>query len=460
MKPVEAVRHTLVSLREMLLSAGPIALLAIGVLVLAYWWLDPNPPKHVVLATGPARSAYDEFGQRYQRALAAYGIEVELLPSQGSSDNLQLLREGRADLGFVQDGVSERQPGEQEDGLVTLGSMFLEPLWLFYREDVYPDEVVRRPSTRQLGSLTQLQGLAINVGNTGTGGPVLMNKLFQANKVDTSKMQLTRLEETPATVSLLDGTVDAVVFASAPESVMVQMLLATPGVKLMDFSQSEAYSRRFPFLSPVVLPRGVVDLAADDPPQDVRLVATTAQLLAREGTHPALLQLFAQAARDIHGPAGWFNRAGAFPTIQRGEYPVAREAERIYRVGQPFLQQWLPFWMANLVERMWVVLGILIAVLLPLTRIVPPLYEFRIRSRVFRWYGHLRDLERELEAHPERAADVLRELDALDERVGHISVPLSHADELYDLRNNINRVRRKVRPETRQAEPDEKALAR
>lgn len=460
MKPVEAVRHTLVSLREMLLSAGPIALLAIGVLVLAYWWLDPNPPKHVVLATGPARSAYDEFGQRYQKALAAYGIEVELLPSQGSSDNLQLLREGRADLGFVQDGVSERQPGDQEVGLVTLGSMFLEPLWLFYREDVYPDEVVRRPGTRQLGSLTQLQGLAINVGNSGTGGPVLMNKLFLANKVDTSKMQLTRLEETPATVSLLDGTVDAVVFASAPESVMVQMLLATPGIKLMDFSQSEAYSRRFPFLTPVVLPRGVVDLAADDPPQDVRLVATTAQLLAREGTHPALLQLFAQAARDIHGPAGWFNRAGAFPAIQRGEYPVAREAERIYRVGQPFLQQWLPFWMANLVERMWVVLGILIAVLLPLTRIVPPLYEFRIRSRVFRWYGHLRDLERELEAHPERAADVLRELDTLDERVGHISVPLSHADELYDLRNNINRVRRKVRPETRQPEPNEKALAR
>jgi len=459
MKPVEAVRHTLVSLREILLSAGPIAVLAIGVLVLAYWWLKPSPPERVVLATGPARSAYDEFGQRYRKALAAYGIEVELLPSQGSSDNLHLLREGRADLGFVQDGINERQPGE-EDSLVTLGSMFLEPLWLFYREDVYPDEVVRRASTRQLGSLAQLQGLALNVGNTGTGGPVLMNKLFLANKVDTSRMQLTRLEETPATVSLLDGTVDAIVFASAPESVMVQMLLATPGVKLMDFSQSEAYSRRFPFLTPVVLPRGVVDLAADQPAQDVRLVATTTELLAREDTHPALLQLFAQAARDIHGPAGWFNRAGAFPAIQRGEYPVSREAERIYRVGQPFLQQWLPFWIANLVERMWLVLGILIAVLLPLTRIVPPLYEFRIRSRVFRWYGQLRDLEQELGAHPERAAEVLRELDALDERVGHISVPLSYADELYDLRNNIEKVRRKVRPATRQAAPETEALAR
>jgi hypothetical protein len=225
---------------------------------------------------------------------------------------------------------------------------------------------------------------------------------------------------------------------------MVQMLLQTPGVKLMDFSQSEAYSRRMPFLTPVVLPRGIVDLAHDQPPQDVRLVATTTSLLAREGTHPALLQLFAQAARDIHGPAGWFNRAGAYPTLERTEYPVNAEAERMLRSGKPFLQRWLPFWMANLVERMWLVLGIILAVLLPLTRIVPPLYQFRIRSRVFRWYAQLRDIETRLQSEPDAGQQLVGELEALDERVGRVSVPLSYADELYALRNNIEAVRRRA----------------
>jgi hypothetical protein len=271
-----------------------------------------------------------------------------------------------------------------------------------------------------------------------------MRRLIEANKLELAQLKITRFDQTTATVAFLNGELDAIVFASAPESLMVQMLLQTPGVKLMDFSQSEAYSRRFPYLTPVVLPRGVADLSGDLPPQDVRLVATTTNLLAREGTHPALLQLFAQAARDIHSPAGWFNRAGSFPNIEHSEYPVSREAERAYRVGQPFLQRWLPFWLANLVERMWLALGIILAVLLPLSRIVPPLYQFRIRSRVFRWYGQLRDIEQRLQAQPEERGELARELDHLDERVGRISVPLAYADELYALRNNIDAVRRKV----------------
>jgi ABC-type nitrate/sulfonate/bicarbonate transport system substrate-binding protein len=435
----KAIRYTLLSIRDLLISAGPFAALAVGLLVLAYLWLDPAPPKRVTLATGPAQSAYDEFGQRYRKALAANGIEVVLLPSQGSSDNLRLLREGKADLGFVQGGSSGRATAE-ESGLESLGSLFLEPIWLFYRE-----EAARKVTpTATLSSLTQLQGLRLNVGTAGSGVPRLMNKLFDANKIDTQRIALSQLEQTPATVAFLGGELDALVFASAPESLMVQMLLQTPGVKLMDFAQSEAYSRRFRFLAPVVLPRGVVDLARDLPPADLRLVATTTALLTREQTHPALLQLFAQAARRIHGPAGWFNRAGAFPNIEHSEYPVSREAERAIQGGQPFLQRYLPFWLANLVERMWLALGIIIAILLPLSRIVPPLYQFRIRSRVFRWYGQLRAIENQMQAQPVDPAQLAEQLDALDEKAGRISVPLSYADELYALRNNISLVRRKL----------------
>ncbi|MDO9401824.1 MAG: TAXI family TRAP transporter solute-binding subunit [Polaromonas sp.] len=451
----KTIRYTLLSLRDLAVSAGPFLLLAVGLLVLAYAWLDPNPPKRVTLATGPAQSAYEEFGKRYARLLAKDGIEVVLLPSEGSAANLQLLREGKADLGFVQGGTSEAGTGNDEQ-LESLGSLFVEPVWLFYREDaarkVASEANVRSatPEARDaagvgatLSTLTQLQGLRVNVGTPGSGVPNLMGKLLESNRIETSVLKISQLEQTPATVAFLAGELDAIVFASAPESLMVQMLLQTPGVKLMDFAQSEAYSRRFAFLSPVVLPRGVVDLAANIPPQDVRLVAPTTTLLTRTGTHPALLQLFALAGNEIHGSAGWFKRAREYPNVKNNELPVAKEAERSIQAGAPLLQRYLPFWVANLVERMWLVMGIIIAVLLPLSRIVPPLYEFRVRSRIFRWYGQLRDIEHRIESTGDNSA-LLEELNSLENRAEKISVPLSYTDELYALRSNIHLVRKKL----------------
>jgi TRAP-type uncharacterized transport system substrate-binding protein len=428
------IRYTLVSIREMLVSAGPFVLLAIALLVVAYWWLDPTPPRRVTLATGPAQSAYDEFGKRYRKALVANGIEVVLVPSGGSAENLRLLRGGKVDLAFVQGGSTEAD--ETESGIESLGSLMVEPVWLFYREDS-----AKKAKTPVLASLTQLQGWRINTGARGSGVPRLMRKLFEANGIDRATMKLSTLEDTPATVAFLNGDLDAIVFASAPESLLVQMLLQTPGVKLMDFAQSEAYSRRFRFLTPVVLPRGVVDLARDIPASDQRLVATTTSLLTRDRTHPAIVELFVQAAHAIHGPAGWFNRAGSYPTAEHSEFPLSREAERSLRDAQPFLQRWLPFWLANLVERMWLALGIILAILLPLSRVVPPLYQFRIRSRVFRWYGQLRSVETRMQDGTADRAQLEKELDDMDSRVGRIHVPLSYADELYALRQNIRLVR-------------------
>jgi TRAP transporter TAXI family solute receptor len=432
------IRHTLLSLRDLAVSAGPFLVLAVGLLALAYWWLDPNPPKRVTLATGPAQSAYEEFGKRYAKILAKDGIEVVLLPSEGSAANLQLLREGKTDLGFVQGGSSEADAPKDEE-LESLGSLFLEPVWLFYRE-----EAARQVNSQAtLTALPELKGLRVNVGTQGSGLPSLMNKLLESNRIDSSTLKLSQLEQTPATVAFLGGELDAIVFASAPESLMVQMLLQTPGVKLMDFAQNEAYSRRFAFLSPAVLPRGVVDLAANIPPQDVRLVAPTTTLLTRTGTHPALLQLFALAGNEIHGSAGWFKRAREYPKLANSEGPISAEAERSIKNDKPFLQRYLNFWVANLVERMWLVMGLIIAIMLPLSRIVPPLYEFRVRSRIFRWYGQLRDIENRIDSAGSQDA-LLEDLGHLERRAEKISVPLSYANELYALRSNIQLVRQKV----------------
>lgn len=438
----KTIRYTLLSLRDLAVPAGPFLVLALALLVLAYWWLDPNPPKRVTLATGPAQSAYEEFGKRYAKILAQDDIEVRLLPSEGSAQNLQLLREGKADLGFVQGGTSESRP-DDETNLESLGSLFVEPIWLFYRKDA----AGKAPGTTvSLDALTQLQGLRVNVGTAGSGIPSLMTKLLTSNKVDMASLTTSELEQTPATVAFLEGKIDAIVFASAPESLMVQMLLQTPGIGLMDFPQSEAYSRRFAFLSPVVLPRGVVDLAVNLPPQDVRLVAPTTALINRKGTHPALLQLFVQAGKQIHGGAGWFRRARDYPNLANNELPIGAEAERSIRNDKPFLQRYLPFWVANLVERMWLVMGIIIAIMLPLSRVIPPLYAFRVRSRIFRWYGQLRDIENRIESASGKTGtpELLEELKTLEQRAEKISVPLSYTEELYALRNNIQLVRRKL----------------
>lgn len=435
----QSIRYTLLSLRDLLVSVGPFLFLAVGLLVLAYWWLNPNPPKHVTLATGPAQSAYATFGQSYAKALAKDGITVELIATEGSADNLRLLREGTVDLGFVRGGTAEAAELDNAE-LESLGSLFLEPIWLFYREAAAPASTT---PPRTLDSLPQLQGLRVNVGTPGSGIPNLMDKLLESNRIAPKALKLSQLEQTPATVALLAGKLDAIVFASAPESNLVQMLLQTPGIKLMDFAQSEAYSRRFSFLSPAVLPRGVVDLAANIPPRNVRLVAPTTTLLSRADTHPALLQLFALAGNNIHGSAGWFKHAREFPNIRNNELPLAQEAERSIQSGTPLMQRYLPFWVANLVERMWLAMGIILAVLLPLSRVVPPLYAFRVRSRIFRWYAQLRDLEARAE-DVDDTAPLLMELNELDRLAEKISVPLSYTDELYALRNNIQLVRKKL----------------
>ncbi|MBW8315972.1 MAG: ABC transporter substrate-binding protein [Thiobacillus sp.] len=435
------IRYTLLSLRDLAVSIGPFALLTLALLALTYWWLDPNPPKRVVLATGPAQSAYDEFGKRYATALARYGITVELLPSEGSSANLELLRAGKADIGFVQGGSADIGYDEEET-IVSLGSLFVEPLWLFYREDA----AQRLKKSPTIANLSELQGGRVNVGTPGSGVPRLFNTLLDVNRIDHGAMRLSELEQTPATVAFLDGELDALVFASAPESLMVQMLLQSPGVRLLDFAQSEAYSRRFAYLTPVVMPQGVVDLSANVPAQDVRLVASTTSLLAGAKTHPAILQLFAQTATDLHGGGGWFSRAREYPSLEHSEVPLSPEAVRAIRNGPPFLQRYLPFWLANLVERMWLAMGLILALALPLSRIVPPLYAFRIRSRVFRWYGQLRTIEQRSQDNdgPLPLSELLEQLDALENKVEQVVVPLSYTDELYALRNNIALVRQKL----------------
>lgn len=432
------LKFTRFSLRDFFVAAGPAAVAVIATCLLAYWLVDPSPPSRVNLSTGQDNSAYEAFGKKYADTLARFGIRVMLTPSLGSQQNLQRLNdpESGVDIAFVQSGSTEFEEAERR-GMVSLGSLFTEPVWLFLREK------------KNIGHLAQVKGLKINVGPEGTGVPGLFRKLLSANGVEPNQLTLGSLENTPATVELLAGRIDGLVFSSAPDAPLIQMLLQTPGIKLFDFPQADAYTRRFPFLSHVILPRGIVDLGRNLPSKDYHLIAPTATLVAREDLHPALIDLFVQAASEIHGTAGWFQRKGEFPTASYTEIPVSAAAQRFYKSGPPLMQRFLPFWLANFFERMWIVIVALGALILPLSRIIPPLYVWKVRSRVFRWYGQLRAVEQAIEDVPrERQAEVypaqLTHLNEIEARVNRISIPLSFADELYGLRSHINFVRRRV----------------
>lgn len=431
-------KFTTLSLRDLLITFGPPVLLVAALLYAAYRLVDPTPPKFVTLSTGQENSAYEVLGKRYAAILARQGIRVELRSSQGSMENLRRLQdpESGVDIAFVQSGSTTLQHAEQQ-GLESLGSLFVEPVWLFYRAGA------------RIESLRDLRGLRINVGPRGTGVPQLFEKLLDANGVPLQRVSLSEMENTPATMALLAGQIDGLVFSSSAEGQLVQMLLQTPGVKLLNFSQAEAYARRFSFLSAVTLPRGIVDLGRKLPARDYQLIAPTATLVAREDLHPALVDLFVQAAAEIHGGAGWFQRRAEFPTANYSEIPVAESAEKYYKSGPPLLQRYMSFWLANFVERMWLVLVALGALLVPLSRVVPPLYVWKVRSRIYRWYGQLRNAEQAVEeagpgARRQVCEEQMKRLDEIEERVNRLTIPLSFAEELYGLRSHINFVRKRI----------------
>jgi len=437
---------SLVSVRELLISVGPFVLIALGLLWLAYVILQPTPPRKVVLATGSIPGAYAEFGKLYADDLARFGIKVELRDTAGAAENLRLLRDpdSGVDIAFVQTGAGEAVHGIDEDTsgqvLLSLGNLFYEPVWVFYRTDA----AKRIDPKAALTQLAQLASLRINIGAEGSGAANLVFKLFNANRLEPADMALSRLGPTPAVIALLAGEIDSLIFVSSPESPLVRMLLQTPGIALLPFAQAEGYARRFSFLSAVTLPAGVVDLSQNVPPHEVRLVAAKAELVAHERLHPALVQLFVQAARRAHGSTSWFGPIGEFPNGRVAEFPLSKEAERFFRNGPPLLQRYLPFWLSNLIDRMWVVLLSIVAILIPLSRVVPPLYEWRTRSRVFRWYRQLREVEAAATEPDAKPKQLLHELDELEARVGRISVPLSYAEELYALRSYIQMVRKRL----------------
>ncbi|MBS1191344.1 MAG: family transporter solute-binding subunit [Rhodocyclaceae bacterium] len=445
------VKGALVSLRDLVATAWWIILIAGIGFAVALRFVQPAPPKHVVITTGSEGGAYYHFAGRYAAILAKNGIALEVRPSAGSLENLARLKRDEAQIAFVQGGVLQQPEDEpaysfEESPLKSLGSVFYEPVWVFYR------------GPRKLDRLTDLAGKRIAIGQEGSGVRQLAQQLLEANDIAPGG-HLLPLGGLQAAEELQQGRIDAAFVIAAQEAPVVQVLLRSPGIQVMSFSQAEAYQRRFPFLNRLVMPHGVVDLVRDFPADNVSLLAPTANLVVRSDLHPALQSLLLQAASEIHGGVGFFQNRGEFPAYKDALLPLSSEAARYYKAGAPFLQRYLPFWLAVLIDRLIVLVVPLIALLIPLIKVAPAIYSWRVRSKVYRCYGELKFLENELKQHFDRTRlpDYRRRLDAIDEEASDLSVPLAFTDLVYTLREHVNLVRLALSKLEQQSVPERPA---
>jgi len=423
-----------IGLKEKLIILCPAVVIAILAFVFVYYFVDPFPPRRISIGCGPPEGANFNFAQAYREILSKEGITLDLRTTAGSAENLKLLgaKSGGVDLAFVQGSMKSLV---QDTDLVSLGSLFFEPLWIFHRSDL------------PLRRIPDLKGLRLAVGKEGSGTKILTMRLLELNGLNSQNTRILSDGYQKAADMLLAGEVDVAFFVSTHRTAHVINLIDSKSVKMMGLERAEAYALLYHYLYVLKVPEGVIDFEANIPPRDLTLVAPTTQLVARPDLHPALINLLLEAAKIVHESGGDFEREGEFPTPKYLDFKLSPEAERFYKSGPPFLQRYLPFWIAILVSRITILLLPLVAVFLPLFKLMPLLYRWRMRSRIYRWYSKLRafDPERHKQEGTERLQEYLVELERIEEKVSNISVPLSFSEELFHLRMHIDMLQSKLR---------------
>jgi NMT1 family protein len=424
-----------ISWRDLAVTLVPVLLLSLLAIWLALWFVRPAPPDTIVITSGPDGSQFRNTAERYRKILARNDVKLEILPSPGGLENLKRLSDPnfQVDVGFVQGGIGA---GLDTDELVSLGSVFYQPVLVFYR------------SAEPLNRLSALKGKRVAIGAEGSGARALALTLLKANGIEPGgPTRLLDLSGEAAVQALLGSRIDAaILMGDSAASSALRKLLGTPGVRLLDFAQADGYVRRFRYLSKLELPSGSIDLGRNVPEKTLTLIAPTVELVARPELHPALSDLLIEAAREVHGRGGLLQRPGEFPAPLEHEFRISDDAARFYKSGKGFLYRYLPFWMASLADRTMVVVVPIIVLLIPALRLAPWLYSWRIRARIYRRYGELMAVERAMlsQPAPEEQEKLLKRIDEIEKTIISVRMPSSFADEVYVLRAHINFVRNRL----------------
>ena len=418
--------------RHLVLIASVFSLaLVAGALWAIFAVLRPAPPKTVVMTTGSPGSSYAEFAEQYRRILARSGIELRLVPSAGSVENLRRLRDpdSGVSVGFTQGGTTDAHESPQ---LRSLGTIGYEPVWLFYR-DVELDR-----------TLSGLHGKRISIGAEGSGGRMLASELLRRNGVHAELAEWLPYPPQQAQQEIESGRIQAAIIVQSWMSPVVQQLVAAPGIRLASFARADALVALYPYLNKLVLPAGAGDFAANRPAADTLLVAPKASVVVREELHPAIQYLLLDAAQQIHNRPGIFQQPGQFPASEAVDVPLSDSAVQFYKSGRPFLQRYLPFWLAVLVGRLLVVLIPIAGILYPVLKLMPAAYGWAMRRRIFALYGQLRSIENDLQRARAPVPDLVARLERLEQRANRFRAPAAYVSMIYTLRQHVELVRRNL----------------
>lgn len=410
----------------------PLALLLVWVL---FRFLDPAPPRSLVMTTGGESGGYHQFGLALQKRLAEDGLLLELLPSKGSVENLQRLTDGSGavQLGLIQSGTTSLLAPQQLEGLETLGAIYHEPLWLFQRRGA------------GISRLSDLHDRRVSVGSAGSGTWAVVRSVFdelgeQVGEEDVASGNWQRLSASASAEALHAGELDAAFFVLPVNNRIVVELLADADIEMVNLSQVEALVARLTFLEQLSIPEGLLDLQRNIPEQRTELLSPVATLVINDDFHPALASLVLRASSEVQQQGSLLDLPGRFPAATPAELPLSAEASYYHERGVPFLQRYLPFWIASIADRYVVLLIPFIAIMLPLLKTMGPLYAWRMRARVYRWYAHLRRVDKLI--HQGAIEQVLeKEIEALlnlEDELTQVDVPLSYAHELYSLHLHVS----------------------
>ena len=411
-----------------------------SLLVLMLCWsvltmLKPVAQGKILMTAGMPGGIYSNFAERYAQILKREGITLEIRPSSGSVENFDRLRDEDSpfQVGFIQSGTSD---AAQAPGLQAIAAVSYEPIWVFYQGDGTYDR------------LSQLRGKRISLGVPGSGLRITANDLLTENEITSRNTTLLELKSEDALTQLREKRIDAAFFIGRADNLLIHTLL-TSGLKLMSFSQAEALIQKFPALSKITYPRGATSLVNDQPPHDVTLLAATAMLVSKDSLHPALTYLLLDAANEVHRAPDFFTPRNYFPNQNNEDFNIADESQRYFKSGRPFLQRYLPFWLANFLERRFAVLLPFIAVLFGLIQALPRIYDASMKKRLVIWYREIHLLEDEIwhtdAPSPEKLQEWHAEIEEIDANASHIDIPQRYCGDIYALKQAIRVVRERIR---------------
>jgi len=421
--------------RDAFRTLGPAGIITVLGFVITFFFIEPAPPRSLVLATGPEEGNYYKTGLAYAEFLKQKGIDLRVLETAGSLENFNLLiNDEDVDLAIVQGGATPA--GFDKSAVESLASLYLEPVWIFHRPAL------------ELSSLRDFSKLRISVGDVGSGTQALAELLFEENGVSSAD-GATRFINAGATESiemLERGEVDAIVLVVSPQAPVIRQLLLQERYRLFNFERQDAYSKRFGFLESVTIERGVIDLNMDLPRRKLSLIAPYANLVATPSMHDALIPLLLDAATIEHFSGGLIMNAGELPSLIGSEFGNNEVAREYIKHGPSLFQRHLNFWVASLIDRAKIMLIPLIALLFPLIKLAPPIYRWRIRSRIYRWYAILKGMDKRLSNSStlERQKFGLQLLE-MESELSELDVPLSYMQEFYNLHLHIDLVKRRLK---------------